>query len=273
MIALDISGETVTATIAVVALLLTVYQLLDHLRSERIRLLLGDKEAVAHAAMSIAMSSRPRASRQVVQALVGAALFEGSDRARLVVYAALKRLTESKRSKTKAAVDGALKFFRDSRDTFEKAVDPGSFDKRLRQLSSAPPDLVDAVPKPPHVELRPADDVAPDGMKVWPLARGLHGSMAKFQLGREKVGSAVRHRTVDELWNCLTGESEMWLRHPDGREDLVHLTPGTSVAIAVNTTFQLRNVGHEDANFVGVTIPPWPGKDEADVVAGLWTPS
>ena len=39
------------------------------------------------------------------------------------------------------------------------------------------------------------------------------------------------------------------------------------------TAFQFRAEGGEPLAFVAVTMPPWPGMDEAFAVEGPWTPT
>ena len=39
------------------------------------------------------------------------------------------------------------------------------------------------------------------------------------------------------------------------------------------THFQFRSLGDEPLAVVGVTMPPWPGEDEAVVVPGAWPPT
>ena len=63
----------------------------------------------------------------------------------------------------------------------------------------------------------------------------------------------------------------MW-RRQDGTEREIDLRPGTALTIPVGTAFQFRNTGCEPLAAVGVTMPPWPGGDEAMEVAGPWAP-
>jgi mannose-6-phosphate isomerase-like protein (cupin superfamily) len=79
----------------------------------------------------------------------------------------------------------------------------------------------------------------------------------------------VRHRTVEELWYVVSGEAEMW-RSQDGREEVATLRPGTSLSIPLGTSFQFRATGSTPFAAVGVTMPPWPGMDEAEFVDGPW---
>lgn len=114
-----------------------------------------------------------------------------------------------------------------------------------------------------------ADVIAPDGCEVRLLAQTARGSMAHFTLGPGQVSRAVAHRTVEEIWYFISGQGRMWRRH--GREEaIVELTPGVSLALPLGTHFQLRNDGAEPLAAVAVTMPPWPGEDEAYLVEGRW---
>jgi mannose-6-phosphate isomerase-like protein (cupin superfamily) len=48
------------------------------------------------------------------------------------------------------------------------------------------------------------------------------------------------------------------------------VAPGVSLSIALGTRFQLRNDSAEPLAAVAVTMPPWPGDDEAYLVEGKW---
>ena len=41
----------------------------------------------------------------------------------------------------------------------------------------------------------------------------------------------------------------------------------------VGVQFQFRSFGAEALAAIGVTMPPWPGEQEALVVPGTWTPT
>jgi mannose-6-phosphate isomerase-like protein (cupin superfamily) len=116
------------------------------------------------------------------------------------------------------------------------------------------------------------DDVAPDGSDVRILARLDGGSMAHFELAAGGVSRAVMHRTVEEIWYVLTGGGQMW-RRQDGYEEIVALLPGLCLTIPVGTHFQFRASAGESVLVVAVTMPPWPGADEAVPVTGPWEPS
>ena len=110
---------------------------------------------------------------------------------------------------------------------------------------------------------------APDGSDVRVLVSLGRGSMAHFELAPGRCSAAVRHRSVEELWYVLGGEAEMW-RCQDGREAVVALRPGVSLSIPLGTSFQFRATGTQPFAAVGVTMPPWPGPDEAQFVQGPW---
>jgi mannose-6-phosphate isomerase-like protein (cupin superfamily) len=114
-----------------------------------------------------------------------------------------------------------------------------------------------------------ADVIAPDGCEVRILVQTPRGSMAHFTLGAREVARAVTHRTVEELWYFLSGRGRMWRRFEDA-EEIVDVVPGVSLSIPLGTHFQLRNDGDEPLAAVAVTMPPWPGEDEAYFVAGNW---
>lgn len=114
--------------------------------------------------------------------------------------------------------------------------------------------------------------IAPDGSDVRVLLGLPAGSMAHFELAPGKVARAVTHRTVGEVWFVLAGRGEMW-RRQDGHEDTVPLEPGTCLTIPVGTHFQFRASASEPMSAIGVTMPPWPGENEAVEVAGPWAPS
>ena len=114
--------------------------------------------------------------------------------------------------------------------------------------------------------------LAPDGCEVRILAVSPRGSMAHFTLLPGQVSRAVAHRTVEELWYFLTGNGRMWRRLGE-REEIVPVAPGTSIAIPTGARFQLRNDGDQPLAAVAVTMPPWPGEDEAYPVEGPWPAS
>lgn len=116
------------------------------------------------------------------------------------------------------------------------------------------------------------DAIAPDGSEVRVLLSVGGGSVAHFELGPGETSVAVTHRTVEEVWYFLTGRGEMW-RKLDRQEAVVEVTAGLCITIPVGTRFQFRAVGYEPLAAVGMTIPPWPGGNEAAIVSGPWDPT
>jgi mannose-6-phosphate isomerase-like protein (cupin superfamily) len=116
------------------------------------------------------------------------------------------------------------------------------------------------------------DDVAPDGSEVRLLCRVSGGGMAHFRLPAGVTSAAVSHRTVEELWYFVEGTGQMW-RALDGREATDAVEPGVSLSIPVATVFQFRADATGPLCAVGVTIPPWPGSDEAELRQGRWSPT
>lgn len=114
--------------------------------------------------------------------------------------------------------------------------------------------------------------VAPDGSDVRVLLGLPGGTMAHFELAPRKVAKAVAHRTVEEVWYVLGGRGEMWRKQGD-HEETVPLEPGTCLTIPVGTHFQFRASASEAVSAVAITMPPWPGENEAYAVDGPWKAS
>jgi mannose-6-phosphate isomerase-like protein (cupin superfamily) len=117
-------------------------------------------------------------------------------------------------------------------------------------------------------------EVAPDGSDVRVLLLGTAGGMAHFELGPGKTSKPFRHQTVEEIWYILGGRGQMW-RQQDGRSEIVDLDAGTCISIPVGTHFQFRALGFEPLAAIGLTMPNWPGPEEAIPVDGCpdWTPT
>jgi mannose-6-phosphate isomerase-like protein (cupin superfamily) len=116
------------------------------------------------------------------------------------------------------------------------------------------------------------DAIAPDGSEVRLLCGLGRGGMAVFTLAPDAVAKAVAHRTVEEIWYVAAGHGRLW-RRLDAEEATTELVPGVSVGIPTDTHFQFRADGPEPLVVIGVTMPPWPGADEAYPVAGPWPPT
>ncbi len=116
------------------------------------------------------------------------------------------------------------------------------------------------------------DVIAPDGSEVRILCSVSRGSMAHFTLPPGAVSIAIAHRTIEEVWFFVSGQGRMWRRH-DGEEETITVQRGSSISIPVGAHFQFRCDGDEPLVAVGVSMPPWPGEDEAYFVDGPWEAS
>ena len=113
------------------------------------------------------------------------------------------------------------------------------------------------------------DATAPDGTLVRLLPALAGGSMTHFELAAGAVSHAVRHRSVEEIWYFLGGRGEVWRRSGES-EGVVAVEPGVAVTIPLGTAFQFRATGEAPLTFLAVTMPPWPGAEEAIRVEGRW---
>ena len=116
------------------------------------------------------------------------------------------------------------------------------------------------------------DYLAPDGSDVRVLLGLEGGAFAHFEIAPGETSVAIAHRTVSEIWYFLSGRGEMWRKLKD-QEDVVSVERGVCITIPVGTHFQFRSLGSESLSVIGVTMPPWPGDDEAYEVNGKWNPT
>ena len=116
------------------------------------------------------------------------------------------------------------------------------------------------------------DATAPDGSEVRLLGSLSRGSMAAFRLAPGAVSRAVAHRTVEEIWCFTAGRGRLWRKLGDG-EEVVEVAPGVSITLPIGTHFQFRCDGGKPLEAVAVTMPPWPGAEEALAVPGIWKPT
>ncbi len=116
------------------------------------------------------------------------------------------------------------------------------------------------------------DAVAPDGSDVRILLGLKGGGMAHFSLGPGQTSRAVTHRTVEEIWFIVSGQGEMW-RKQGADEQVVDVYPGVCLSIPLGTSFQFRCTGQDPLEAIGITMPPWPGEEEAVLLEGPWQPT
>ena len=116
------------------------------------------------------------------------------------------------------------------------------------------------------------DAVAPDGSDVRILLQLRGGGMAHFELGGGKISKAVTHRTVEEIWFFIAGSGQMWRKQGDNAE-ITDVSQGLCLTIPLGVHFQFRSLGREPLAAIAVTMPPWPGENEAIAVDGIWAPT
>ena len=114
--------------------------------------------------------------------------------------------------------------------------------------------------------------LAPDMSEIRLLTRNTDasgGDMAHCTLPEGQTSTAVKHKSIHELWYITAGEGEIWLK--DGEIETVHaLKKGSYVSIPLGASFQFRTTGSESLEIVITSMPPWPGADEAVLVNGKW---
>ncbi len=118
------------------------------------------------------------------------------------------------------------------------------------------------------------DTISAPGSLVRLLLRGARGGMIQSTVPVGRTSRPIAHRSVYEIWYVLEGAGELW-RSNGAQEKITALTPGTSIDLEPGTAFQFRNVSPDaDLKFICVTMPAWPGEDEAvPVPRGAWEPS
>jgi mannose-6-phosphate isomerase-like protein (cupin superfamily) len=116
------------------------------------------------------------------------------------------------------------------------------------------------------------DGRSPAGAEIRYLIEGETGGMIHSTVPPGQVNRATVHATVSEFWHVLSGEGEIWRRDGTGEETTV-LARGVSIDIPVGTAFQYRCIGVDALRFLCITMPPWPGDQEATVVEGPWKPT
>ncbi len=114
------------------------------------------------------------------------------------------------------------------------------------------------------------DHIAPDSSEIRLLPTMMGGGLCHCTLPVSKISSPVSHRHIEEIWYVLEGQGEVWRK--GGRvEEIVPVSSGTSLTIPPESAFQFRNIGDGPLCILIVTMPPWPGPDEAYQVQGKWS--
>ena len=131
---------------------------------------------------------------------------------------------------------------------------------------------------------RRSDDaiIAPDGSAVRLLLTQEHGatrcSVVEVAIPAGAVSRPVQHRTVEEVWYVVEGEGAVWRCPPDTPPSAVapvSVTPGDTLTIPTGWSFQFKAGSSVGFRFICVTVPAWPGMDEAVEMAegGLGSPT
>ena len=124
--------------------------------------------------------------------------------------------------------------------------------------------------------------IAPDGSEVRLLLTSEHGatrcSVVDVTIPAGAVSRPVRHRTVEEVWYVVDGEGEVWRCPPDtppSAVEPVSVALGDALTIPTGWSFQFKAGSRAGLGFICVTIPAWPGMDEAEEVeqGGLGPPT
>lgn len=131
--------------------------------------------------------------------------------------------------------------------------------------------MTDPSPLLPTARRTPQSITAPDGSQVHLLIDRRHGatrcSVVEVVLPAGAISRAVRHRMVEEVWYVLDGSGAVWRCPPDAVPQevaAVAVAPGDALAIPVGWAFQFRADADAALRFLCVTMPPWPGMDEAE---------
>ena len=123
---------------------------------------------------------------------------------------------------------------------------------------------------------------APDGSAVRLLLTEAHGatrcSMVEVSIPAGAVSRPVRHRAVEEVWYIIAGRGRVWRCPPDlpaAEAAPVAVAAGDAIVIPTGWAFQFAADGNGDSagdadagglRFVCITMPPWPGMDEAEIL-------
>jgi mannose-6-phosphate isomerase-like protein (cupin superfamily) len=116
---------------------------------------------------------------------------------------------------------------------------------------------------------RGPDAIAPDGSEIYLLVGDARrASLVEVRLPAGRASRPVRHRTVEEIWYFTAGVGQVWLEAPGGPARVVDVSTGSTLTIPTRHAFQFRAAENADLRFLCYTSPPWPGDQEAELVAG-----
>jgi mannose-6-phosphate isomerase-like protein (cupin superfamily) len=114
------------------------------------------------------------------------------------------------------------------------------------------------------------DATAPDGSEIRFLIDHRHhaqgASVVEATLPPGQVSRSVWHRSVEEVWYILEGCGQVWRCPPDAGPspvESVAVKPGDALTLPTGWRFQFSASPAGPLRFLCITIPPWPGPDEA----------
>lgn len=113
------------------------------------------------------------------------------------------------------------------------------------------------------------DARSPAGAEIRYLIEGETGNMIHSTVPPGQVNRATVHASVNEFWHVLSGEGQLWRRDGSDEETTV-LRRGISIDIPVGTAFQYRCTGDVPLQFLCISMPRWPGDEEARIIEGPW---
>lgn len=114
------------------------------------------------------------------------------------------------------------------------------------------------------------EHIAPDSSEIRLLPSFKSGGLCHCLLPVGAISKAVKHKTINEIWYCVSGKGIIWQKNEQGEVRQEHFSTGKSFTIPVGNCFQFKNDGDEPLNIIISTMPQWPGNDEAILVEGCW---
>ena len=86
-------------------------------------------------------------------------------------------------------------------------------------------------------------------------------------------GATVAANVLGGIWYSPAVLGKIWREAAGPKGEVSPLIPGSSLVIPPGCAFQVRVSATEPLEVLAVTMPPWPGDEEAERVAGIWDPA
>jgi mannose-6-phosphate isomerase-like protein (cupin superfamily) len=113
------------------------------------------------------------------------------------------------------------------------------------------------------------NDLAPDGSEIRLLCNVDVANMCHCTLPIGGISKAVKHKTIIEIWYCISGKGIIWQKN-ETYSLQKEFSVGDSFTIPKGNSFQFKNIGNEPLCILIATMPKWPGEQEAIKVEGIW---